>query len=65
MKKVVIQNGYELKDLIKKFGGSFRGSDKSWLISQEGFEKLIKFNNAAAGMSTFRAFGKITAYSEI
>lgn len=65
MRKVVIINGYDLKDLIKKFGGVFRAADKVWIISQEGFEKLLKFNSAGAGMATFRAFGKITAYSEI
>lgn len=66
MRQVIISNGYEIRDLIKTYGGTFRGSDKAWVISQEGFAKLVALSQkSGAGMGFIRGFAKAGFHSQI
>lgn len=66
MRQVIISNGYEIRDLIKTYGGTFRGSDKAWVISQQGFAKLVALaEKSSCGMGFTRGFAKAIFYSQI
>jgi hypothetical protein len=64
-RKVIILNGYEIRDTIKRLGGTFRAADKAWVISQEGYAGLVERNRPSYGMAYTRGYAKIVAYSEL
>lgn len=67
MRQVIIENGYEIRDMLKTWGGKFDAASKVWTLTQAQFDRMTKFaaKGHSCGMGFVRGYAKINAYSQI
>lgn len=59
---IKIENGYEIRDMLKAKGGTYDAGSKSWTISASAWDRLVELaKSPACGLGFARGMAKARA----